>query len=190
MAATIVSPAPTAQAAASLPEVAAAFTRTQFLTGTLPDSPLARKAANSFNSPAQRRRFLGAHAFCGSLLQRDRHHAWKSLELRRPGAADLVGKRIQARVLRHEVRAHRFGGHPRGPAGTHPAVGIRGNTADHILKIACEAPRSRLFTLCFWARFLGEKSALVLRAQPPNPDPSLVKDDGDHDDDRRLALPG
>jgi predicted AlkP superfamily pyrophosphatase or phosphodiesterase len=38
-----------AQAAASLPEVAAAFTRTQFLTGSLPNSPLARKAANSFN---------------------------------------------------------------------------------------------------------------------------------------------
>jgi hypothetical protein len=39
-----------AQAAASQPEVAAAFTRTQFLTGSLPDSPLARKAANSFNA--------------------------------------------------------------------------------------------------------------------------------------------
>jgi predicted AlkP superfamily pyrophosphatase or phosphodiesterase len=38
-----------AQAAASLPDVAAAFTRTQFLTGSLPNSPLARKAANSFN---------------------------------------------------------------------------------------------------------------------------------------------
>ncbi len=39
-----------AQAAASLPDVAAAFTRTQFLTGSLPDSPVARKAAHSFNS--------------------------------------------------------------------------------------------------------------------------------------------
>jgi hypothetical protein len=39
-----------AQAAAAQPDVAAAFTRTQFLTGTLPNSPLARKAANSFNS--------------------------------------------------------------------------------------------------------------------------------------------
>jgi len=38
-----------AQAAAAQPDVAAAFTRTQFLTGTLPNSPLARKAANSFN---------------------------------------------------------------------------------------------------------------------------------------------
>jgi predicted AlkP superfamily pyrophosphatase or phosphodiesterase len=38
-----------AEAAAALPEVAAAFTRTQFLTGSLPPSPLARKAANSFN---------------------------------------------------------------------------------------------------------------------------------------------
>jgi hypothetical protein len=38
-----------AQSAASLPDVAAAFTRTQFLTGSLPNSPLARKAANSFN---------------------------------------------------------------------------------------------------------------------------------------------
>ena len=39
-----------AQAAASQPDVAAAFTRTQFLTGGLPHSPLARKAAHSFNS--------------------------------------------------------------------------------------------------------------------------------------------
>ena len=39
-----------AQAAASQAEVAAAFTRTQLLTGSLPHSPLARKAANSFNS--------------------------------------------------------------------------------------------------------------------------------------------
>jgi arylsulfatase A-like enzyme len=38
-----------AHAATSLPEVAAAFTRTQFLTGSLPNSALARKAANSFN---------------------------------------------------------------------------------------------------------------------------------------------
>ena len=38
-----------AQAIAPLPDVAAAFTRTQFLTGALPNSPLARKAANSFN---------------------------------------------------------------------------------------------------------------------------------------------
>ena len=29
--------------------MAAAFTRTQFLTGNLPHSPIARKAANSFN---------------------------------------------------------------------------------------------------------------------------------------------
>lgn len=39
-----------AQAAASQPDVAAAFTRTQFMTGNLPQTPLARKAANSFNS--------------------------------------------------------------------------------------------------------------------------------------------
>src|SRR5208282_974326 len=39
-----------AEAAAWQADVAAAFTRTQFLTGSLPDSPLARKAANSFNS--------------------------------------------------------------------------------------------------------------------------------------------
>ncbi len=39
-----------AQAATSLPEVAAAFTRTQFMTGSLPRNPLADKAANSFNS--------------------------------------------------------------------------------------------------------------------------------------------
>jgi predicted AlkP superfamily pyrophosphatase or phosphodiesterase len=39
-----------AEAAASLPDVTAAYTRTQFLTGSLPLSPLARKAANSFNS--------------------------------------------------------------------------------------------------------------------------------------------
>ncbi len=39
-----------AQALASFPDVAAAFTRTQFLTGSLPNSPLARKAAHSFYS--------------------------------------------------------------------------------------------------------------------------------------------
>jgi predicted AlkP superfamily pyrophosphatase or phosphodiesterase len=39
-----------AEAAAAQADVAAAFTRTQFLTGTLPNSPIARKAANSFNS--------------------------------------------------------------------------------------------------------------------------------------------
>ena len=38
-----------AEALASQPDVAAAFTRTQLLTGTLPNSPLARKTANSFN---------------------------------------------------------------------------------------------------------------------------------------------
>ena len=39
-----------AEAAAAQQDVAAAFTRTQFLTGSLPNSPIARKAANSFNS--------------------------------------------------------------------------------------------------------------------------------------------
>ncbi len=39
-----------AEAAASVPGIQAAFTQTQFLTGTLTDSPLARKAAHSFNS--------------------------------------------------------------------------------------------------------------------------------------------
>lgn len=39
-----------AQAAASVPGVAAAYTRSQLATGNLPDSPLARKASNSFNS--------------------------------------------------------------------------------------------------------------------------------------------
>ena len=39
-----------AQAVASMPDVAAAFTRTHFLNGSLPNSPLARKAANSFYS--------------------------------------------------------------------------------------------------------------------------------------------
>jgi predicted AlkP superfamily pyrophosphatase or phosphodiesterase len=38
-----------AEAAASQADVAAAFTRTQFLTGSLANSPIARKAANSFN---------------------------------------------------------------------------------------------------------------------------------------------
>ena len=38
-----------AQAAMSVPTVRAAFTRTQFLTGLLPHTPLARKAANSYN---------------------------------------------------------------------------------------------------------------------------------------------
>jgi len=37
-----------AQAATSQPDVAAAFTRSQFLNGNLPSSPLARMAANSF----------------------------------------------------------------------------------------------------------------------------------------------
>jgi predicted AlkP superfamily pyrophosphatase or phosphodiesterase len=39
-----------AEAAVSLADVAAAFTRTQFLTGALPNSAIARKAANSFNA--------------------------------------------------------------------------------------------------------------------------------------------
>jgi len=39
-----------AEAAASVPTVVAAFTRTQLLAGDLPRSPLGRKAANSFNS--------------------------------------------------------------------------------------------------------------------------------------------
>jgi predicted AlkP superfamily pyrophosphatase or phosphodiesterase len=39
-----------AKAAMSMPDVAAAFTRTQFMTGTLPLDPIARKAANSFNA--------------------------------------------------------------------------------------------------------------------------------------------
>jgi predicted AlkP superfamily pyrophosphatase or phosphodiesterase len=39
-----------AEAAALVPAVSAAFTRTQFLTGALPRSPLGRKAANSFLS--------------------------------------------------------------------------------------------------------------------------------------------
>jgi predicted AlkP superfamily pyrophosphatase or phosphodiesterase len=47
-----------AQAAASQADVAAAFTRTQFLTGSLPNSPIARKAANSFNSKRSGNVFL------------------------------------------------------------------------------------------------------------------------------------
>ena len=46
------------QAAASQADVAAAFTRTQFLTGSLPNSPIARKAANSFNSKRSGNVFL------------------------------------------------------------------------------------------------------------------------------------
>jgi hypothetical protein len=38
-----------AAAAASVPGVTAAFTRTQVLSGNLPSSPLARKVSNSFN---------------------------------------------------------------------------------------------------------------------------------------------
>lgn len=38
-----------AEAAVSVPGIRAAFTRTHFLTGTLPGNPLARKAANSFH---------------------------------------------------------------------------------------------------------------------------------------------
>jgi predicted AlkP superfamily pyrophosphatase or phosphodiesterase len=52
-----------AQAAASLPEVAAAFTRTQFMTGSLPDNPIARKAANSFHSKRSGNVFLVFTAF-------------------------------------------------------------------------------------------------------------------------------
>jgi predicted AlkP superfamily pyrophosphatase or phosphodiesterase len=40
-----------AEAAAATPGVRAAFTRAQMLTGNLPDSPLARKASNSFYGP-------------------------------------------------------------------------------------------------------------------------------------------
>jgi hypothetical protein len=39
-----------AEAAAASPGVRAAFTHSQLATGNLPDSPLARKASNSFNS--------------------------------------------------------------------------------------------------------------------------------------------
>jgi predicted AlkP superfamily pyrophosphatase or phosphodiesterase len=39
-----------AEAALSQPDVAAAFTRTQLLTGALPNTPMARKVLNSFNS--------------------------------------------------------------------------------------------------------------------------------------------
>jgi predicted AlkP superfamily pyrophosphatase or phosphodiesterase len=39
-----------AEASASVPGIAAAFTRTQLLTGALPRSPLGRRAANSFHS--------------------------------------------------------------------------------------------------------------------------------------------
>ena len=38
-----------AEAAANLPQVAAAFTRSQIMTGNLPGTPIARKVANSFN---------------------------------------------------------------------------------------------------------------------------------------------
>jgi predicted AlkP superfamily pyrophosphatase or phosphodiesterase len=38
-----------ARAALSVPTIRAAYTRTQFLTGQLPHTPLARKAANSYN---------------------------------------------------------------------------------------------------------------------------------------------
>jgi predicted AlkP superfamily pyrophosphatase or phosphodiesterase len=47
-----------AQAAGAQEDVAAAFTRTQFLAGTLPNSPLARKAANSFNAKRSGNVFL------------------------------------------------------------------------------------------------------------------------------------
>lgn len=39
-----------AEAAAALPFVAAAFPRSQIMTGNLPDTPIARKVANSFNA--------------------------------------------------------------------------------------------------------------------------------------------
>lgn len=52
-----------AQAAAAQPDVAEAFTRTQFLTGTLPRTPIAQKAANSFNSRRSGDVFLVAMPF-------------------------------------------------------------------------------------------------------------------------------
>ena len=55
-----------ARAAATQPDVAAAFTRTQFLTGTLPNIPIARKAANSFNSQRSGDVFLVAAPFAQS----------------------------------------------------------------------------------------------------------------------------
>jgi predicted AlkP superfamily pyrophosphatase or phosphodiesterase len=55
-----------AQAALAQPDVAAAFTRSQFLNGTLPNSPLARKAANSFNSRRSGDVFLVAAPFAVS----------------------------------------------------------------------------------------------------------------------------
>lgn len=39
-----------ADAAAELPQVAAAFTRSQIMTGNIPNTPVARKIANSYNS--------------------------------------------------------------------------------------------------------------------------------------------
>lgn len=39
-----------AEAAAGLPNVAAAFSRTQIMTGNLPDTPIARKVAHTYNS--------------------------------------------------------------------------------------------------------------------------------------------
>ena len=47
-----------AHAAAAQADVAAAFTRTQFLTGSLPNNPISRKAANSFNSKRSGNVFL------------------------------------------------------------------------------------------------------------------------------------
>ena len=111
-----------AQAAASQPDVAAAFTRTQFLTGSLPNSPLARKAANSFNSKRSGNVFLVFMPLRGSILNCDRHHPWNSLELRRAGAADLLGKRLQAGVLRQCVPTYRPGGNSGGKTWDSPSL--------------------------------------------------------------------
>jgi predicted AlkP superfamily pyrophosphatase or phosphodiesterase len=52
-----------ARAAMAVPTIWAAFTRTQFLTGQLRDTPLARKAANSYNPTRSGDVFLIAQPF-------------------------------------------------------------------------------------------------------------------------------
>lgn len=56
-----------AHAASSVPGIRAAFTRTQLIEGPLPDSPLARKASNSFNEKRSGDVFLVPDPYAATL---------------------------------------------------------------------------------------------------------------------------
>jgi predicted AlkP superfamily pyrophosphatase or phosphodiesterase len=63
-----------AAAALTIPGIRAAYTRTQFLTGTLPESPLARKAANSFSPSRSGDVFLVLDAYAVSAVAEGTNH--------------------------------------------------------------------------------------------------------------------